>query len=45
LQENPKSTVSHETAMGRHPAVGGAWVAGGIAEKPKFFNGFTMCPA
>jgi len=45
LQENPKSTVSHETAMGLHPAVGGAWIAGGIEENSKFFNGLIMCPA
>jgi hypothetical protein len=30
--------------MGRHPAVGGAWNAGGIAEKPKFLSGLIMCP-
>jgi hypothetical protein len=30
--------------MGLHPAVGGAWIAGGITEKPKFLGGLIMCP-
>jgi len=45
LQENPKSTVSHETAMGLHPAGRGAWVAGGIKEETKTLLGLIMCPA
>ena len=45
LQENPKSTVSHETAMGLHPAGSGAWVAGRIKEETKTLLGLIMCPA
>jgi len=44
MQKNPKSTVSHETAMGLHPAGRGAWVAGGIKEETRFFDGLIMCP-